>query len=131
VHLLVALLVALPGVQTPTGNITCFYVPARPAHLLCSIRQAAYARQEQAACMARSGLDWHGWEVYAERRAEPVCSGGVLYNTNRNVPRPHVLPYGRSWRFAAFTCTSRRTGLTCTGSSGAGITISRQAWSRR
>ena len=129
--LLVALLVALPGVKTPTGNVTCFYVPAKPAHLLCDIHRADYARREQDACMARSGLDWQGWEVFASRPAQPVCSGGILYNSNKNVPAPQVLPYGRSWRFAAFTCVSRIAGLTCTSTSGHGITISRQAWSRR
>jgi hypothetical protein len=129
--LLVALLVALPGVKTPTGNISCFYVPAKPAHLLCSIRRADYAVREQAACMRRAGLDWHGWEVFARRPAEPVCAGGILYNSNRDVPRPVVLPYGRTWRYAGFTCTSRVTGLTCTAGAGRGIFISRQRWSRR
>ena len=126
-----AALTPLPGVRTPTGNIECFYVPARPAHLLCSIRRADYAAAEQRSCMARSGLDWHGWEVDARRPAQPVCSGGILYNSNRNVPRPHTLPYGTTWRYGPFACTSRITGLTCTTSSGYGIVISRQRWSRR
>jgi hypothetical protein len=130
-HLLVALLVALPGVRTPTGNIECFYVPARPAHLLCSIRRADYTAAEQRASTLRAGLDWHGWEVYAAKPAQPVCSGGILYNSNRNVPRPHTLAYGRTWRYGPFACTSRITGLTCTSSSAHGIFISRQSWSRR
>jgi hypothetical protein len=124
-------LTPLPGVASPSGNIQCFYVPARPAHLLCSIHRADYAVAEQQACMERSGLDWHGWEVFARRPARPVCSGGILYNPNRNVPRPHTLGYGRSWTYAAFACTSRVTGLTCVSTSGHGISISRQRWSRR
>ena len=130
-HLLAVLLAALPGVVTPSGNIHCFYVPAKPAHLLCDIHQADYSRREQAGCQARAGLDWHGWEVYATTPAQPVCSGGILYNSNRNVPRPHTLAYGRTWRYGPFACTSRVTGLTCTSSSGHGIFISRQTWSRR
>src|SRR5437763_6992098 len=50
-------LAPLPGVVTPSGNIHCFYVPAKPAHLLCDIHQASYSVREQDACMARAGLD--------------------------------------------------------------------------
>jgi len=128
---LVLAVTPLPGVLTPSGNIRCFYVPARPAHLLCDIRRAGYSAAEQAACRRRAGLDWHGWEVFARRPAQPVCSGGILYNSNRNVPRPHTLRYGATWRYGPFTCVSHIGGLTCTSSSGRGIFISRQRWSRR
>jgi hypothetical protein len=121
-------LTPLPGVVTPTGNIHCFYVPAKPAHLLCDIHESAYSAREQNACMARAGLDWHGWEVYATRRTSPVCSGGILYNSNANKPAYERLAYGRTWHFGAFTCTSRFTGLTCTTGSGHGIFLSRQSW---
>ena len=118
----------LPGVVTPSGNIRCFYVPARPAHLLCDIHRAAYSRRERNACMAHSGLDWHGWEVYAARRTTTVCSGGILYNSSRNFPAYRRLAYGSTWRFAAFSCTSRITGLTCTTSKGHGVFLSRRSW---
>jgi hypothetical protein len=127
-HLLAVLLAALPGVVTPTGNIHCFYVPAKPAHLLCDIHRASYARREQDGCQARSGLDWHGWEVYATRRAAPVCTGGILYNSNKDKPVFRPLPYGKTWRFGGFTCASRITGLTCTSSNGHGVFLSRQSW---
>src|ERR1051325_8188408 len=106
-------LVPLPGVVTPSGNIHCFYVPAKPAHLLCEIHQASYSTREQDACMARAGLDWHGWEDCAPRRTTTVCAGGILYNSNKNKPVYKRLAYGRSWHFGAFTCASRVTGLTC------------------
>ncbi|HEY3542180.1 MAG TPA: DUF6636 domain-containing protein [Gaiellaceae bacterium] len=127
-HLLAVLLAALPGVVTPSGNIHCFYVPAKPAHLLCDIRQASYNKREQDGCQARSGLDWHGWEVYATRRAAPVCSGGILYDSNHDKPVYRRLAYGHTWRFAAFTCVSRVTGLTCRTGTGHGIFISRESW---
>ena len=129
-HLVVAAILALtplPGVATPSGNIHCFYVPGPPGHLLCDIHHASYAVREQKACADRAGLDWHGWEVYATRRTAPVCSGGILYNSNKDVPRFTTLAYGKTWRFASFTCTSRVTGLTCTAR-GHGIFISRQSW---
>jgi hypothetical protein len=118
----------LPGLVTPSGNIHCFYVPAPPAHLLCDIHRAAYAQREQDSCMARSGLDWHGWEVYAARPTRTVCSGGILYNSNRNVPRYRRLAYGAIWLFGAFVCRSRITGLTCTTRKGHGVFLSRQSW---
>jgi hypothetical protein len=127
-HILIAFLAALPGVVTPTGNIHCFYVPAKPAHLLCDIHNAAYSRREQDGCQARTGLDWHGWQLSATRRATTTCTGGILYNSNRNKPVYRRLPYGSTWHFAAFTCTSRITGLTCTTSQGHGLFLSRQSW---
>ena len=102
--------------------------PARPAHLLCDIHRAAYSQREQNSCMARSGLDWHGWQVYAARPTTTVCSGGILYNSNRNYPAYRRLAYGSTWRFAAFTCHSQITGLTCTTSKGHGVFLSRQCW---
>jgi hypothetical protein len=117
----------LPGVVTPSGNIHCFYVPGPPGHLLCDIHQASYTAREQSGCMARSGLDWHGWEVYATRKTVPSCSGGILYNSNSGSPTYTKLAYGKSWHFASFTCTSRFTGLTCSAR-GHGIFISRASW---
>ena len=117
----------LPGVVTPSGNIHCFSVPGPPVHLLCDIRQASYSKQEQDACMARSGLDWHGWEVYATRKTVTTCSGGILYNSNTGYPKYTTLAYGKTWRFASFTCTSRVTGLTCSAR-GRGVFISRASW---
>ena len=56
-----------------------------------------------------------------------VCSGGILYNSNTGFPRYAKLPYGKRWHFAAFTCTSRITGLTCTAGAH-GLFISRASW---
>jgi hypothetical protein len=117
----------LPGVVTPSGNIHCFYVPGPPGHLLCDIHQASYTTREQNGCMSRSGLDWHGWEVYATRTTAPVCSGGILYNSNTGYPSYAKLAYGKTWRFASFTCTSRLSGLTCSAR-GHGIFIARASW---
>jgi hypothetical protein len=72
--LLAVLLAALPGVATPSGNIHCFYVPAKPAHLLCD------------------------WELDATARAQPVCAGGILYNSNKDKPVFTTLAYGNDSR---------------------------------
>jgi len=113
---------------TPTGNIRCFYVPGPPGHLLCDIHRAGYTSRLQAYCMARAGLDQHGWEGHVDRRTVPVCSGGILYNSNRAVPVYRRLDYGHRWRHGSFTCASRRTGLTCTTTTGHGLFVSRESW---
>ena len=118
----------LPGVKTPTRNISCFYVPIKPparGTLLCDIEQSSYSRAEQDGCQARAGLDWHGFALPQRARAQPVCTGGVLYDIGRDTPTFVVLAYGRSWRSHGVTCTSRITGLTCANGHGHGLFLSR------
>ena len=126
-----ALAAPLPGVRTPTGNIRCFYVPIKPTQhgtLLCDLEHADFARVAQATCMARSGLDWHGFALPWNGRGELSCSGGVLYDIGRDHPRVRLLRYGTSWRYRGFTCTSRRRALSCVNGRGHGLLLSRQEW---
>jgi hypothetical protein len=121
----------LPGVKTPTRNIACFYVPIKPTargNLLCTIKTSSYSRAQQDGCQARAGLDWHGFELSNVGRAQPVCTGGVLYDIGRDTPRYIVLAYGHTWRSHGFTCTSRATGLTCTNGHGHGLFLSRESY---
>ena len=117
----------IPGIVSPSGNIRCLYVPT-PGHLLCDIKRASYSQREQDGCMARAGLDWHGWELWPTRKAQPVCSGGILYNSNTDVPHYVRLAYGKTWRHGVFTCASAFTGLTCRTRSGHGLFLSRGSW---
>jgi len=120
----------LPGVKTPTRNISCFYVPIKPTargNLLCDIKRSSYSRAEQNGCQARTGLDWHGFSLSQRGKATPVCTGGVLYDIGRDTPTFVVLAYGHSWRSHGFTCTSRVTGLTCTNGHGHGLFLSRES----
>jgi len=121
----------LPGVKTPTRNISCFYVPIKPTsrgNLLCTIKTALYSRAQQNGCQARTGLDWHGFELSTSRKAQPVCSGGVLYDIGRDTPAFVILAYGRTWRSHGFSCTSRVSGLTCTNGHGHGLFLSRASY---
>ncbi|HWJ31496.1 MAG TPA: DUF6636 domain-containing protein [Gaiellaceae bacterium] len=118
----------LPGVKSPTRNISCFYVPIKPTtrgNLLCAIAKSSYSRAQQDGCQARVGLDWHGFELSNRGKAQPVCTGGVLYDIGRDTPTFVVLAYGRTWRSHGFTCRSRVTGLTCTNGHGHGLFLSR------
>jgi hypothetical protein len=121
----------LPGVKTPTRNISCFYVPIKPTArgtLLCAIGQSSYGRAAQEGCQARVGLDWHGFSLPQRGRAQPICTGGVLYDIGRDTPTFVVLAYGRTWRSHGFACVSRVTGLTCTNGHAHGLFLSRASY---
>lgn len=121
----------LPGVKTPSQNISCFYVPQRPTthgNLLCNVKQAVYTRALQAKCIAPpTGLDWHGFTLSDTKRAEVLCAGGLMYD-GRDTPTFVTLAYGKTWRHGGLTCTSRVTGLTCTNGHGHGLFLSRASW---
>jgi len=123
--------VPLPGVKTPSRNISCFWVPERPSprgHLLCDIRHAAYTGTLQQKCMSPpTQLDWHGFELPARKVGQIVCAGGLMYDA-RDKPAYVVLGYGKVWRHRGFTCASRVTGLTCTNRAGHGLFLSRGSY---
>ncbi len=121
-----AALVSLPAFHSPSGNIRCFFVRGT---LRCSIAHADYAAALQARCIAPpTELDWHGFELGTRAKGMVTCSGGILYDSDTERPSYVNLPYGRSWHHGAFTCRSRRTGVTCTNALGHGLFLSRQAW---
>jgi hypothetical protein len=120
----------LPAFRSPTGNIKCMFVPGSGGRLLCSIGRADYAAKAQAHCMGPTGagVDWHGFSLNTARRGSLVCSGGILYDVDRERPSYVTLPYGKSWSHGAFTCRSRVSGVTCRSRSGHGLFVSRQAY---
>ena len=75
-----------------------------------------------------SGVDWHGFELGAASRGAVTCSGGILYDPATQRPSYVTVAYGLSWRHGAFTCRSRRTGVTCESRRGHGLFLSRQSW---
>jgi hypothetical protein len=120
---LAILLAALPGIRTPSGNISCV---ATPGALFCTIAHSAYGARLQARCTAPPAqLDWHGFELTPTRRGQVVCSGGVLV---MGKVRSTTLAYGRTWRNRPYTCVSRRTGLTCTNGRSHGVFLSRASY---
>jgi hypothetical protein len=118
----------LPAFHSPTGNIKYLFVPGSGGRLLCSIGRADYAVRAQAQCMRNVSLDWHGFSLDTARKGSLVCSGGVLYDVDRERPSYVTLPYGKSWSYGAFTCRSRVSGVTCRSRSGHGLFVSRQAY---
>jgi len=118
-----AIAAPLPGVRTPTHNITCALTPAA---LHCDIARSVYRSRLQKRCLAPpTGLDWHGFELTPKGRGAVTCSGGVLV---MGAVRYVTLGYGRSWRRGGYTCRSRLTGLTCTNRAGHGLFLSRASY---
>jgi hypothetical protein len=119
----------LPGIRTPSGNISCFYVPRRPSVLQCQIKQASYAKKLVAYCgQPKIGVDWGGFSLGPTKKGGVTCTGGVLYDPDTQRPVFTTLPYGKTWQQGAFTCTSAVTGLTCRSRAGHGLFISRESY---
>jgi hypothetical protein len=119
----------LPGIRTPSGNISCFYVSGRPSMLQCRIKQAAYAKKLTDYCGSPPiGVDWGGFSLGPRRKGSVTCTGGVLYSPDTQRLDFVTLPYGKTWRQGVFTCTSAVTGLTCRNRTGHGLFISRESW---
>jgi hypothetical protein len=119
----------LPGFKSPSGNIKCLYIPGPPAFVWCSIAHANYAKQLTAYCaQPRIGVDWAGFSLGAKGKGSVECTGGVLYDPQRQHPRYVTLAYGKTWRHGAFTCTSATTGVTCRNRARHGILVSRESY---
>ena len=123
--------VAIPGIRTPSGNISCVFISIagtgnRPM-LHCTIQSALYARALQRSCSSSSKLDWHGFELHPGLKGSITCSGGILYPGYER-PVYRTLAYGTTWKHGSFSCISARTGLTCRTTGRHGLFISRESW---
>ena len=129
----------LPGFRSPSGNISCLFIPSTPldsgsgrtpATVLCKLAHADYAKALQDRCMGPSGMgvDWHGFSLSAARRGTVLCSGGILYNPQTQHPTYITLAYGKTWRQKMFSCASQLSGVSCSNPHGHGMFISRQTW---
>jgi hypothetical protein len=113
--------------KTPSRNIVCGY----------SIDVHGKGSME---CGVKSGLrppppnTCHDID-YNDRRVGMRSTGASFPVMCAGDPGPflveskaRVLAYGTSWHAGGLSCTSRRTGLTCTNRSGHGFFISRERW---
>ena len=107
---------ALPGFQTPSGNIHC---AGYGGEVRCDIMATSNGHPKRpASCQ----LDW-GTAYAAKRswsRGRRLCVGDTV-----NDPAHRRLAYGHSWSYAGVTCTSRVSGLTCSTARGHGFFLSR------
>jgi hypothetical protein len=92
--------------RSPSGNLGCaFYSDAEtPREVRC---------------------DWHGSDDRAVTLNETGKGRRKRVTDSVLNPAARVLAYGRSTRFGALRCTSRRSGITCRSTrSGHGFTVS-------
>jgi hypothetical protein len=111
----------LIGFRMPSRNMACAIEPALPGArgvLRCDVLSGLKPRPHRAC-----ELDWTGLSMGVTGRATPTCAGDTVAD-----PRMPILRYGRSWHRGAFTCTSRRTGVTCRNRAGHGFVLARERW---
>ena len=119
----------LPGIRSPTGNITCLYVPGKPQFVLCRIATADYVPSLRKHCASKPYyVDWAGFSLPAKGKGVVACAGGPAYDPQTQHPRYVTLAYGRTWRRGPFTCRSATTGITCTNGAGHRLFVSRSSW---
>jgi hypothetical protein len=119
----------LPGIRSPSGNITCLYVSRSPQFLLCQIAKADYEPSLRKRCgSAPYYVDWAGFSLSATRKGVVACAGGPAYDPQTEHPRYVTLAYGKTWHQGPFTCTSATTGVTCRSRTGHGLFVSRGSW---
>lgn len=120
--LLLAVLIAFPAaaeagnsMTTPSRGISCAVFDNR---LRCDVNQIRWTNlpPKPKSCP----FDWAGAVgLSATGRARHLCVSDA-------VDRGTIVPYGRTWRFGAFRCAVRRSGVTCTNRAGHGFAIARE-----
>ncbi len=119
----------LPGFRSPSGNITCLYLPFAGGFMYCTIAKANYTKKLIAYCaQPKFGVDWAGFTLGKKGKGSVECSGGAMYDSSTQHPSFVTLAYGKTWKRSGFTCTSRINGVTCKNPSGHGLFIAREAW---
>ena len=119
----------LPGIRSPSGNITCLYVPRKPQFLLCQIAKADYEPRLRKHCAsAPYYVDWAGFSLPAGKKGVVACAGGPAYDPQTEHPRYVTLGYGKTWHSGPFACSSATNGVTCTNRAGHVLFVSRGSW---
>lgn len=109
--------VAAPPVhfQTPSHGIACW---SDRAVLRCDVQAPLHPPKRPKSCR----FDWgHAFELTRTGHGRRRCASDTVLD-----PKAPVLAYGKSKRFGAFTCRSRRTGLRCTNRAKHGFELARE-----
>jgi hypothetical protein len=105
--------------STPSRNIGCVYarISGAPTMLRCDIASGLRPKPPRP---RNCDLDWGDSLVMKKHgRVSVLCHGDTALGGK-------PLAYGRIWRHDGFTCTSRKTGLTCRNLDGHGFFMSRE-----
>jgi hypothetical protein len=103
--------------RSPTGNIHCAMFEGDWPSARCDLTEFTPSFARPADC----DLDWgHAFGVAIRGQAQPLCAGDTVA-----VPGARVLGYGQSVTLGGITCTSAKTGMTCTNLDGRGFRVAR------
>lgn len=119
--LLPALPAAAQGIawfQSPSGNIHCMIGDWEGGYARCDIDEYTPSFPHRPDwCEQDYGF---GFDVGPLDPGMVVCAGDTVKE-----PSAFVLEYGQSITMGRVTCTSARTGMTCTNPEGHGFTVAR------
>ncbi|HKP92110.1 MAG TPA: DUF6636 domain-containing protein [Thermoleophilaceae bacterium] len=96
------------GCAATTSPTTLRCDTAFPTRFSRSGRTCEFGDFGQAFMLRRSG------------RGRPICAGDTVLSATD----PRTIPYGSTWLLGPYSCTSRKTGLTCRNPEGHGIALS-------
>ena len=106
--------------ETPSGRIGCAATTS-PTTLRCdtafptsfsrSGRSCEFGDFGQAFLLRRSGA------------GKPICAGDTVLSASES----RTIGYGETWLLGPYTCTSRKSGLSCRNDEGHGIALSVQS----
>ncbi len=104
--------------RSPSGNIACAMWAGEWAGARCDMTELTPSyRRRPADC----DLEWgRSFEVDARGAGYLACVGDSVFD-----PGAFVLGYGKSVSLGALTCTSKKTGMTCTNGQGHGFSIAK------
>ena len=104
--------------HAPSGNIHCMLMSGEYASVRCDMQQLT---QSFPVRPDDCEMDWgDAFEVSTTGRGHMVCHGDTVID-----PQSMELGYGASATLGDFTCTSEKTGMTCTNTNGHGFTIAK------
>lgn len=111
------------GFQTPSGNIYCngYVANGNGGEIYCSIieRSGELAQPRPSSC---AGIWGHEYGVEGSGKASMSCDS----TRPSRVTYTAFAPYGETADFGDISCTSEKTGFTCTNKDGHGFFISRR-----
>lgn len=104
--------------RSPTGNIHCAIMTGYTSIVRCDLDQLTPSYRNRPHDCEQ---DWgNAFEVGPGGGGYLPCHGDTVSD-----PSAFTLGYGRSITLGPFTCTSRKTGMTCTNAQGHGFQIAK------
>lgn len=106
------------NIVTPSGNIECNIWTSVDEELRCDMKSLAPSFPIKP---DDCPVDWgSAFGMLTRGRAEVLCIGDTIVG-----PPKMVIEYGHTVQYGSFTCTSEKTGLTCTNLDGHGFKLSK------